>query len=101
MQRIWRTISGRGYGLKRVVIGSHLLWFKLGYNRWKRWKVPPQVGVLVRQKHRVLLVGPSQAVGEAAQSLSMLRSPDVYHGKGIQLSTQGSVRKRGKKTWTR
>lgn len=109
MKKVWMSIVGRGYGLKRVVLGAspwsskrsqRTLWFKLGFNRWKRWTVPEQVSVLLFQKKQFLLIGTKEALGEAAHQLRSLRFPDVYHRKGIHSSGQMIRRKAGKKAWT-
>jgi len=62
MKKVWISIVGRGYGLKRVVLGAspwsskenqRTLWFKLGFNRWKCWTVPEQVRVLLFSKKTI------------------------------------------------
>lgn len=120
MKKVWISFTGRGYGLKRVVLGGssstpirkmgtveqpdkdcgkRQLWFKLGYNRWKGWKVPEQVSVLLFRKKTFLLLGTNQRLGDATNKLVRLRFPDIYHRKGIHRSGQILRRKTGKKAW--
>lgn len=100
MSRLWRTIQGRGYTLKRVVVRSGKLWFKLGYNRWVLWQVPQGVTILCLRKTRFYLFGKKEMVKQAAHSLRNLRVPSIYHRKGIHLSFRPTRKKRGKKVWT-
>jgi len=98
MEKTWISFSGRGFGLKRIVIGEkRRLWFKLGYNRWKEWKLPKEVRVILFKKKEFLILGPKPMVQSHVTHLQHLRSPDIYHRKGIHLSQQILRRKTGKK----
>ena len=76
---------------------SHSLSFKLGFSHLILFTLPSKISVSLNKTTLLLESKNSIILGDTTQKIKLLKTPDVYKGKGILFKNQILFLKKGKK----
>jgi large subunit ribosomal protein L6 len=92
-------LVGVGFRVSSInVLGSNILYFKLGYSHAIYFKVPKTLDIFCLKSNKLFIVGNNSLfLAQVAALIRSYKTPEPYKGKGILYTSEKITLKEGKK----